>query len=209
MNLTLSDINLVQYQIRREPNDIHNVAVRCEYGCPVVITNVPVKLRVESSDDDTDPKVTKKTPGKEKIVITGNIFWLTCPKYHQAIHDLETAGWIKKLKKFISLDTDFRKSIRYATYEYQVVRKSVFKAAFSNTETLSYDNFKRNFTIGIGGLKNFFEIKCLHQHFAHYLVSGKNPLGYAVSRILKRDKLICNNCIKNYNPYKTYPENSD
>ena len=49
---------------------------------------------------------------------------------------------------------------------------------------------------GVGGIMDFSGIKCLHTHYAHYLVDSNNPVGELVEQLLEANyfKRVPDNC---------------
>lgn len=98
------------------------------------------------------------------------LYWLTCPERVKAVARLEDGGWATRFIDKLSRDTGLQAELIQAQREYGEARK----CGVSDTAHPVYDK-------GIGGVRDLEAIKCLHAHYAHYLVSGSNPIGRLVA----------------------------
>jgi uncharacterized protein len=95
------DRRVVGVQIGREPRGEVTVAVRCEYGLPVVVRTSPT---LESGE----PFPT--------------LYWLTCPLAVRAVGKLESSGWMRELNDRLADEPELAVSYRLAHERYRTDR---------------------------------------------------------------------------------------
>lgn len=92
---------VVGVQIGREPRGDVTVAVRCEYGLPMVARTSPT---LESGE----PFPT--------------LYWLTCPLAVRAVGKLEASGWMRELNDRLGSDPELAEAYRAAHERYMTQR---------------------------------------------------------------------------------------
>lgn len=150
----MEDKKVIARQLGREPRGLLSVEQRCRYGYPKVIKVYPLLKRGRAS--------------QASFEIFPTLFWLTCPIALQQISQLEYAGYIKKLEELIQKDKGFRDKYHEAHRSYIEERWQILKEEdkeFLKKNDLASSLLKR----GIGGIKDFNRVKCLHLHYAHHL----------------------------------------
>ncbi len=95
------DRRVVGVQIGREPRGDVTVAVRCEYGLPMVVRTSPT---LESGE----PFPT--------------LYWLTCPLAVRAVGKLEASGWMRELNDRLAHEPELAVSYRLAHQRYRTDR---------------------------------------------------------------------------------------
>lgn len=125
--------------------------------------------RVASRCDFGCPQVVETEPFLSDGTPFPTLYWLTCPVKVKAVARLEDSGWAARLINMLSCDTEVQTNLIQAQQEYGEARK----CGVRDTAHPVYDK-------GIGGVRDLDAIKCLHAHYAHYLVSGSNPIGRLV-----------------------------
>ena len=124
-----------------------------------------------------------------------NIFWLVCPYLLKQVSYLEEKGYIKKFEEKLKKDPLFLKNYILAHEEEKRIRKKLidlyFKEEFNN---LKEKEKKVLIESGIGGIKSYFGVKCLHLHLASFLGGIKNPIGLEVFLSLKQTYCSDINC---------------
>lgn len=171
-----ADTTVVAAQLKPRTMLAAETACRCPYGMPSVILLSPV-----AEDGITPVYMAISTP-----------LWLTCPYLNKRIHDLESAGWLCRLKEELKSGGAFAEKMEKAIHSYYELRKKLFAEKGKNIEALAH--IKARLNSGIGGIRGIkmeemFSLKCLHLHAAHYAFCGDNPAGQAVFRLLGND--IC------------------
>jgi hypothetical protein len=112
-----------------------------------------------------------------------NIFWLTDPTLIRDIGRLETSGYIDAFCARLASDADaFAQHVRvhgeYAAERWALLSEA--DQAYAVAE--GYDRVLR--LTGVGGLRYPNQIKCLHQHYAHHLATGRSLIGAWVQQAL-------------------------
>ena len=103
------------------------------------------------------------------------LFWLSCPSLIEQISRLEYQGVIKEVETLIAQDLAFRECYHQNHRDYIRERWELLSRedkAFLKTHKLEEALKQR----GIGGIKNWNKVKCLHLQYAHYLVR-ENVIG--------------------------------
>mmetsp|Transcript_6636 Transcript_6636/g.16199 ORF Transcript_6636/g.16199 Transcript_6636/m.16199 type:complete len:225 (-) Transcript_6636:225-899(-) len=156
------DVQTVTRQLGRIPQGIWEVATRCPSGHPQTIRVYPLKM---------DRKSKRRLPHPTH-------FWLSCRAIVSQIGVLERAGGCIRAKKWLLADEKRQAEYKKNHMEYAATRWNSLK-----TEDAPYvANLPSSLTTrlkfsGIGGAINWDNCKCLHQIYAHHLVSGNNVLG--------------------------------
>ncbi len=173
---SLTERRIIARQIGREPRHLFAVALRCLYSYPQVTINYP--LRIE--------------PGR--VVPFPTLFWLTCPFLRSSIDRLEAAGLIREAEKMLraaprAMDAYHADHREYIAERWQLISET-------DRERLVEQGMTRSMLErGIGGLADQRKVKCLHLHYAHYLVRG-NIVGEFVDHLIEQREcrpgnLIC------------------
>lgn len=145
--------DIIRQQIGREPHGLRDIAYATKSGVPVVLKMAPVV--------DGKPFPT--------------LYWLASKDLHKAINQLETRGLVKELEQRLKDDSDFMAA-------YQANQRAYVDARWANCsdqdkQLLKDKNFSDLFdSYGIGGLRDWQQIRCLHMHYAHHLC-GDNVIG--------------------------------
>ncbi len=163
VEVSIPDKYVISMQINRKARGIKSIPARCGYGFSQVVEVMPVL-------ETGEPFPT--------------IYWLTCPQLVKEISHLEADGKIKDIDDLIQKDTVFCQELRKAHEQYSRVRDSSIQeipekkdGKLSNIRNIMQRK-------GIGGMRCFDTTKCLHLHYAHYMVTSDNPIGKVVSQML-------------------------
>lgn len=153
MAITDAQRDIIRQQIGREPHGLRDIAYATAEGVPVVLKMAPVV--------DNKPFPT--------------LYWLCSKDLHKAINQLETKGLVKDLEQHLKDDNDFMAA-------YQANQKAYVAARWANCSVEDKQRLKdKHFSdlfdsYGIGGLRDWQQIRCLHMHYAHHLC-GDNVIG--------------------------------
>ena len=90
---------------------------------------------------------------------------------------MESQGKIQQWKQKLDNSGFFRKKILKSHDEYIALRNSL-------AETQTYKHLG-----GIGGIRSFLQVKCLHAHYAHYAAGHDNIIGLDISKNV--EPLLC------------------
>jgi hypothetical protein len=152
----VSNINKIEAWKQGLKFPVCSIPVRCVYHAPVVILH-----------DSSNSKDFSRSP-----------YWLICPRLIQAIHRLESDGWLKILQELV--DGPLQK--QWCEYVENVVPQQL-------KENLTEDYFKvleKESRLSIGGVQNRMRLKCLHAQYAHYCVHGTGFVGAFIHGMLLR-----------------------
>lgn len=143
------DLQVIRWQLGREPRGVMAVKRRCCRGYPQVIQVYPLL--------NGEPFPT--------------LFWLTCPVLVERLSRLESQGYIKRLEARITEDGALREEL-YGDHRSYIAERW---AALSEADRTWIKNrglaetFRKR---GIGGISDWNKVKCLHLHYAHHLARG-------------------------------------
>lgn len=113
------------------------------------------------------------------------IYWLSCPVLKEKIFELEDTGYIQELKQKKNQIDEFRNELDNSHRRYAQVRiKLLSKNELENAKKMSEDLFEMLMESGVAGIREKEGIKCLHGHYADYIVGGNNPVGREVAKII-------------------------
>ncbi len=153
MAITDAQRDIIRQQIGREPHGLRDIAYATEAGVPVVLKMAPV---VENKPFPT-------------------LYWLCSKDLHKAINQLETQGLVKQLEQRLQDDSDFMAAYQANQRAYVAARWDNCSAA--DKQLLKDKNLSDLFhSYGIGGLRDWQQIRCFHMHYAHHLC-GDNVIG--------------------------------
>ena len=133
---------------------VRKVETICQYGAPSVL----------SHDCCESAKDFSRSP-----------YWIFCPHLIRRIHQIESNGWIKILQDFVQ--GPISKQWREFTDKVpSMLQKNLSKEYFTH--------LKNEGRTHIGGVKDPFNLKCLHAHYSFYKVHGTGWVGGFVEGLL-------------------------
>ena len=144
--LSDADELVITEQLGRKPRGIVNIAARDHTGLPLVLT---MRSWVGNAPFPT-------------------LYWLSSKDLHKAINKIETAGFVKELEMQIECDEALKQQLLEDQKNYHQRRslallpedkQAIDKAGLSDT----FNQF------GIGGIKQWDKVRCLHMHYAYHL----------------------------------------
>lgn len=152
MTISNEDLNIITQQLGREPEGVQEIPIRGKDGRPVVI------------------RVRSMVRGKP----FPNLFWLTDPILKKEIDKVEATGIIKNLEnEILKADEEFKSRLIQDHKNYIELRLKYMQEE-EDLKDLCPEYLEALKTKGIGGLSDYSRVRCLHMHFAHYLVSGNS-----------------------------------
>ena len=122
-----------------------------------------------------EPVTLIQTRDSENQAFTRTPYWLYCPRLVRKIRDLESQGWIKILQDFVQGPLK---------REWELFSLRVPALLKSTLEPLFFNSLQEEGRTHIGGVKNPFHLKCLHAHFAFFLVHRCGFVGRFVHGLL-------------------------
>jgi uncharacterized protein len=110
----VTDLDVVERQLRRRPRAFRAVAVRCPYGKPAVTEQAPF-------DADGRPFPTQ--------------YYVTCPFLVAAISRLEAAGGVERWSRAVEDDDELARSLDQAQAEQRRIRPEIDAGIGGSTRT--------------------------------------------------------------------------
>lgn len=172
MTILEKDSKTIERQLGRVPRGVLRVVKYTKDGQPMVIMTDPIisrlsKFEVRISNFEWEPFPT--------------LYYLTDPKTVEMVSRLEDKGLIKKFENEIAENNVLRHDFLKAQEQYIKERKRLAGKKLNELEESKRLIINET---GIGGVKDLTKIKCLHAHYAHYLATGKNPIGALIHQAL-------------------------
>lgn len=148
------DLATIEKQLGRKPRGLLDIVHRDQSGVPVVLLINPL---VENKPFPT-------------------LYWLSHKKIHESISKIEQTGWIKYLENdLIANSPEIQTRLLKDAKDYKLQRWKVFQK-YNSMDNVSH-KFKETIqSTGIGGLQDDLRVRCLHMHYAHFLI-GSNIIG--------------------------------
>ncbi len=143
----------IEQQLGRSPRGLIGIAASSANGVPLVLKMRPLV------DDKPFPTV----------------YWLCSKDLHKAISQIEMIGTIKLLEHRLQEDADWMSAYQANQREY-VAKRLADCSAVDAAQLTHLDYFELLQTYGIGGLRDWQQVRCLHMHYAHHLC-GNNVIG--------------------------------
>lgn len=186
-DFTGRDIDIVTCQLRGGTASVGGVVSRCSYGFPTVILLNP---QAPAKDGDSWRSMNYQA--------LSNLIWLTCPFLNDEIHRLESEGAIERIEGLLDNDREMRERMQSAHATTFFFRKRVYRHFMG--EVSAVDDNESIFSSGVGGSRDTGGLKCLHVHYADYLLHSENIAGLITSHLLgKRTECEderCRACLK-------------
>jgi len=113
------------------------------------------------------------------------MYWLTCPFLRREISTLEAAGEVGRLEALMKRDRQLHDAMHRA-HERYIQQRNALLSAEQIARLEAHGLLTGLMQRGIGGIREFSHIKCLHVHVAHALVD-ENPVGKIVRQSLPRE----------------------
>lgn len=165
MDISAEKLAIIETQLGRKPRGIVKIAAETADGIPLV-------LQIRSWLDN-EPFPT--------------LYWLCSKDLHRAISHIETAGFVKELERRLEQDDDFRQRLFADQARYKDKRLAEMNA--SDKAQIHAKGFDELFNSwGIGGIKNWASVRCLHMHYAHHL-ADENVIGELLDQQFALNKL--------------------
>ncbi|SBS31693.1 hypothetical protein MSP8887_01573 [Marinomonas spartinae] len=151
--LSQQDIDIITNQLGRSPSGIKAIAHYSPSGIPQV-------LEMETWVFD-QPFPT--------------LYWLSSKAIDKALAKIESQGVVKELEQRIKEDDTLREAYHQSHQDYITRRWAVMSP--DHKAIIEKKGFKPLFEkLGIGGIANWDQVRCLHMQYAHHL-AGNNVIG--------------------------------
>ncbi|MCV2403645.1 DUF501 domain-containing protein [Marinomonas sp. C2222] len=155
MTQTLSqrDIDIISSQLGRTPSGINKIAHYSPNGTPQVLE---METWVFNQPFPT-------------------LYWLSSKAIDKALAKIESQGVVKQLEQRIQEDEELREAYHASHRDYIARRWEVMSD--EHKQIIEEKGFKPLFEkLGIGGIANWDQVRCLHMQYAHHL-AGNNVIG--------------------------------
>jgi hypothetical protein len=117
------------------------------------------------------------------------IYWLICPILKKELSHLEKNGLIQKIEQdYVQENTEFAASLKKGHENYRDKRVKLFEKHGHQWSDLAENKQEVLKESGIGGIRNFSHIKCLHLHYAHHLAEKNNVIGTLIDELHQFNK---------------------
>ncbi|OGF55685.1 MAG: hypothetical protein A2Z21_01620 [Candidatus Fraserbacteria bacterium RBG_16_55_9] len=139
------EMKILAEQLGRLPREVRAIERYCPLGHPQVIRVYPLI--------------------GEKPFPT--LFWLTCPSLIQQISRLEYQGVIEIVERLVQVDVSFR--ARYHKDHRTYITERWAELSEDDRRWVEAKGLRLVFMErGIGGVRDWDTVKCLHMHYAHH-----------------------------------------
>jgi len=163
---TLSQLALIEQQLGRSPRGLKAVAAVSNSGIPLALKMHPLV------DDKPFP----------------TLYWLCAKDLHKAINQLETSGLVKQLEQKLKDEPEWMAAYQANHHAYVAERwANCSSAEREQLQTLGFAPLFESY--GIGGLRDWQQIRCLHMHYAHHLC-GDNVIGQYLDEHYELNELV-------------------
>lgn len=182
--VTAEDREIIRRQLGREPQGLLAVACRCRYGAPQVVVNAPVAWGPGRRSE----RAAGVKPGTPRVFPT--MYWLTCPYLSSNVSRLEGQGGVVNTREW--LEQSGQEAVMRSAHA-RAAQERVAVAGADGPKLAADDiaQWKVLEESGIGGIRNFAGVKCLHMHLADYLAGPesaepemRNPAGGRAAALL-------------------------
>ncbi|MBQ0755889.1 MAG: DUF501 domain-containing protein [Amphritea sp.] len=170
MSVTEQQLELVEKQLGRKPRGLVDIAWQNKQGIPAV-------LQMRSLVDD-QPFPT--------------LYWLSSKDLYQAIAEIETGGEVKRIEQQIGLDDELRAAHLADQQRYVDLRWKMM--ADNDRQRIDELGFTELFnSYGIGGIRHWDKVRCLHMQYAYHLAVGGTAIGQLLDERFALQELAIHN----------------
>ncbi len=106
-------------------------------------------------------------------------YWLVSPELKKLISHIERDGAISLLEKEIAEDASLKEKL-FNDHRSYIKDRHALAHELNEKDHQTYESMNWE-KIGIGGIRDWNFIKCLHLHYAHYLARG-NTVGELIEK---------------------------
>ena len=169
------DLKTITRQMGRTPHGVMGVAYRCPSGHPGVALTYPLKSQAG------------------RLAPFPSQMWLTCPQLTTSLSELERKGVIADLQQRLVGSADLQ--AQFANDHRRCIAHRWSLLSPEDRDLIQARNMTHIFAErGIGGVRHWMTIKCLHLHFAHHLT-----LGDTIGKLLEQEYGVEPCCPTNLN----------
>ncbi|MBN0985968.1 DUF501 domain-containing protein [Amphritea pacifica] len=166
MAVSEQQLELIERQLGRKPRGLVAIAWQNQQGIPAV-------LQMRSLVDD-QPFPT--------------LYWLSSKDLYQAIAEIETGGEVKRIEQQIETDDELRCAHLADQQRYVNLRwRLMAEGDRQRIATLGFSDLFNQY--GIGGIRHWEKVRCLHMQYAFHLAAGGTAIGRLLDNRYGLDKL--------------------
>ncbi|KAK1931804.1 hypothetical protein P3T76_012736 [Phytophthora citrophthora] len=124
-----------------------------------------------------------KKKQRAKVEPFPTIYWLASSELKARVSTLEDQQYVLTLQHRLDVDEAAKERMAQSHREYAEQRWSMMTPHdLEVVKGRRWEFFLRD--VGIAGIREFTNVKCLHTHYAHYLATGNNQIGEWVQELL-------------------------
>lgn len=165
INPSQQQLDIIQQQLGRMPEGMAGIAVQSKQEIPLVLQ---MRSLVNNKPFPT-------------------LYWLCSRDLYRAIARIETSGIIKQLEQQLQSDSSLRNQHLADQQRYINLRAaSLSKQQKEQIESLGFSLLYKQY--GIGGIRQWDRIRCLHMHYAYHLAQG-STIGAILDKEYQLDQL--------------------
>ena len=166
MAVTEQQLQIIEQQLGRKPRGLVDIAWQNDRGIPAV-------LQMHSLVDD-QPFPT--------------LYWLSSKDLYQAIAEIETSGEVKRIEQQLQEDEVLLQAHLTDQQRYVDLRWQKMTAEDrQRIEALGFTDLFNSY--GIGGIRHWDKVRCLHMQYAYHLATGGTAVGHLLDERYQLDQL--------------------
>ncbi|TDH71510.1 hypothetical protein CCR75_007508 [Bremia lactucae] len=124
-----------------------------------------------------------KRKQRAKVEPFPTIYWLASSKLKAKVSTLEDQHYVLTLQHRLDTDQVAKEKMVQSHREYAEQRWQMLTRHDRDLlKRRQWEFFLRD--VGIAGIRDYTNVKCLHTHYAHYLSTGNNQIGEWVQELL-------------------------
>ncbi|ETN12198.1 hypothetical protein PPTG_09091 [Phytophthora nicotianae INRA-310] len=124
-----------------------------------------------------------KKKQRAKVEPFPTIYWLASTELKARVSTLEDQQYVLSLQHRLDTDEAAKEKMAQSHREYAEQRWNMMTAHdLELVKGRCWEFVLRD--VGIAGIRDFTNVKCLHTHYAHYLATGNNQIGEWVQELL-------------------------
>ncbi|KAG7395879.1 hypothetical protein PHYBOEH_003083 [Phytophthora boehmeriae] len=124
-----------------------------------------------------------KKKQRAKVEPFPTIYWLASTDLKARVSTLEDEQYVMELQRHLEADDAAKEKMAQNHREYAEQRwQMLTEHDLEIVKGRGWEFVLRD--VGIAGIRDFTNVKCLHTHYAHYLATGNNVVGEWVQQLL-------------------------
>ncbi|RLN53632.1 hypothetical protein BBJ29_004745 [Phytophthora kernoviae] len=180
------DVALIQEELGYVPNNLVRVSAfvdsegRASRSCSGSADQRPAVLLLYPLRNAEDAYKKKQ---RAKVEPFPTIYWLASTELKARVSTLEDEQYVMELQRRLEADEAAKEKMAQNHREYAEQRwRMLTEHDLGVVKGRGWEFVLRD--VGIAGIRDFTNVKCLHTHYAHYLATGNNLIGEWVQELL-------------------------